>query len=142
MTALPDFDDLEDKEAAFFIEPRDKDPASEFTRQRAFLAYMARHAPAVDVLAIPNAGRGTDWERVRRWNEGARAGALDLVITWNCGVFFAEMKNGQAMPTKAQRDRLSMYVRMGHRTGVYRTAAQLVEHLSEAGAPFLDLEAG
>jgi hypothetical protein len=132
------FDELEDNgDLPWFIEPKDKDPASEFDRQRRFLSLMARLAPAVDVLAIPNSGKLTDWERVRRWNEGARRGALDLIITWNRGVFFAEMKDGQKMPTVAQRERLNRYYRMGHHCGVYRTAETLMEHLRDRGAPFV-----
>lgn len=132
-----------DEEAGFYIEPKGRSPASEFARQRAFLSYMARNAPAVDVLAIPNAGRGTDWERVRRWQEGARRGALDLVITWrptrpdDRGVFFVEFKDKDGMPSPAQRDRLNWYARNGFGCGVYRTAERLVDHLRVAGAPFV-----
>jgi hypothetical protein len=92
------FADLEElTDAPWFCEEKDRDPASEFDRQTAFLAKIHRLAPSIDVLAIPNAGKGTDWERVRRWREGARRGALDLVITWNRGVMFAEFKDGTSV---------------------------------------------
>lgn len=143
MASLADFEGLEERgDADWFLEARDRLPTSEFDRQRAFLALMARLAPAVDVLAIPNAGRSSDWERVRRWKEGARAGALDLVITWNRGVFFAEFKDGQKMPTPLQRDRLNRYRCMGHHCGVYRKAETLVAHLRELGAPFTGFTTG
>jgi hypothetical protein len=135
---LHELEGVEVADEPWFIEPRDDMPESEYARQRAFLSRIAREAPAVDVVAIPNAGKSTDWERVRRWNEGARRGALDLVITWNRGVLFAEFKDGRKMPSPCQRDRLNRYYRMGHRTGVYRTAECLIGHLREAGAPFLD----
>lgn len=138
------FDDLEElTDAPWFLEPRDRDPASEFDRQTAFLSKIHRLAPSIDVLAIPNAGKGTDWERVRRWREGARAGALDLKMTWkptrpgDRGVFFAEMKDGQKMPTKDQRDRLNRYFRQGHGCGVFRKPETLIDHLRRAGAPFI-----
>lgn len=127
-----DTDDL-----PWFIEPKDKDPASEIQRQALFLSRLKALAPAVDALAIPNAGKSTDWERIQRWREGARRGALDLVITWNRGVFFAEFKDGKSMPTKDQRERLNRYYRMGHHCGVYRNPDTLLEHLRSLGAPFI-----
>lgn len=138
------FAELEDRGGEpWYCEPRDKDPRSEFARQRAFLAYMGRNAPAVIVYAVPNAGRSSDWERLRRHAEGATRGALDLEIKWqrrhpyehDC--FVAEFKNGTTMPTPAQRDMLNRLHRAGHLCGVYRTAGMLVEHLRAAGCPFL-----
>jgi hypothetical protein len=132
------FANLEEfEDAPWFIEPKDRDPASEFDRQVAFLSKIHRLAPSIDVLAIPNAGKGSDWERIQRWREGARRGALDLVIAWNRSVFFAEFKDGQKMPTKDQRERLNRYYRQGHHCGVYRKPDTLIEHLRGLGAPFL-----
>lgn len=132
------FDDLEElTDAPWFLEPRDDDPAPEFDRQRAFVNQMARIAPSIDVLAIPNAGKSSDWERLRRHAEGARRGALDLIITWNRGVMFAEFKDGKGMPTKDQRERLNRYYRQGHHCGVYRKPETLIAHLRSLGAPFL-----
>jgi hypothetical protein len=134
------FDELEElTDCPWFIEPKDKDPASEFQRQSTFLATLHRLAPSVDALAIPNAGKSTDWERLRRYREGARRGALDLIITWNRGVMFAEFKDGQKMPTKDQRERLNRYHRMGHHCGVFRKPETLIEHLRQLGAPFVRL---
>jgi hypothetical protein len=135
-------DDFDQPDEPWFLEPKDKDPTPELKRQQAFLASIAKRAPTVDVVAIPNAGKATDWERIQRWKEGARAGALDLVISWeptragDRGVFFAEMKDGEEMPTLTQKRRLNKYFRQGHGCGVYRTAATLIEHLRAAGAPF------
>lgn len=132
-------EDLDDE--PWFIEPKDRNPAPELDRQKTFLAMLARLGPACDAVAIPNAGKSTDWERIQRWKEGARAGALDLVVTWaptrpdDRGVFFPEFKDGQKMPTPAQRDRLNRYFRMGHHCGVYRNPETLIEHLRAAGAP-------
>ncbi|API58083.1 hypothetical protein BSL82_01210 [Tardibacter chloracetimidivorans] len=133
----------EDGDEPWFIEPKDRLTSSEIQRQQSFIAQMARIAPAVDIVAIPNAGRASDWERIQRWREGARAGALDLVITWAAhhdsdrGVFFAEFKDGQKMPSTQQRERLNRLYRMGHKCGVYRTPETLMKHLMHAGAPFV-----
>lgn len=126
----------------WFIEAKDSNPASELQRQMTFLSMLGQLGPSCDVLAIPNAGKASDWERIQRWKEGARAGALDLLITWSVdlpghGVFLAEMKNGKSMPTPAQVDRLNRYYRQGHGCGVYRTAECLLEHLRRAGAPIM-----
>lgn len=139
-----DFPAEQEGDEPWFIEPRDADPAPENKRQRVFLADLAKQAPGVDVVAIPNAGRRSDWERIERWREGARSGALDLLISWkptrpdDRGVFFAEFKDGKKAPSPAQRDRLNRLYRMGHGCGVYRTAATLIDHLRAAGAPFVD----
>lgn len=124
----------------WFIEAKDRNPASELERQMTFLALLKRLGPSCDAVAIPNAGRASDWERIQRWKEGARAGALDLVITWepgpkSAGVFFAEMKDGKKMPTPPQRERLNRLYKMGHQVGVFRTAETLIAHLRAAGAP-------
>jgi hypothetical protein len=133
-----DFPEEQEADEPWFIEPKDKDPRSESQRQRAFLSDLSRLAPAVSAFAVPNAGKRSDWERLERWREGARKGVLDLVITWNRGVFFAEFKNGQEMPTPAQKGRLNTLYRQGHHCGVYRTPETLLEHLRASGAPFID----
>lgn len=143
MSVLAAFADIlaeNGEDEPWFIEAKDSNPASELQRQMTFLSMMAQLGPTCDVLAIPNAGKASDWERIQRWKEGARAGALDLLITWHVnlpghGVFLAEMKNGKSLPTPAQRDRLNRYYRQGHGCGVYRKPETLIAHLRDAGAP-------
>ncbi len=127
----------------WYCEPKDKDPRSEFARQVGFLNALHKQAPAIDALAIPNARHASAWEHIQRWREGARGGALDLILSWDPvpgdrGVFFAEFKSGQTMPSRQQRDRLNWYHRHGFRCGVYRNGDTLLQHLRDAGAPFLD----
>lgn len=143
MRAAGSFDHLEETgDLGWFIEPKDKDPRPEIARQAVFLSRLAIIAPAVDAVAIPNSGRLTDWERLQRHREGARAGALDLLMSWKPtgterGVFFAEFKSGTGMPDRNQRERLNRYFRDGHCCGVYRNPDTLLAHLREAGAPFI-----
>lgn len=132
-----DFLDEDGAGLAWFLEPKDRDKTPETKRQRLFLSRLALRAPAVRVFAIPNAGKRSDWERIERWREGAVAGAPDLVLFWNRGVFFAEFKDGAGMPTRRQRDMLDALYRAGHHCGVYRQPDTLLAHLREAGAPFL-----
>jgi hypothetical protein len=134
------FDDIDTPDLPWFIERKDRDPADEFARQAKFVNKM-KSQPGVDVFAVPNANTGSDWQKVRRFNEGARKGVLDLVITWkpsgqgDRGVAFAEFKDGQKMPFREQRDRLNRYFREGHNTGVFRTAETLIAWLIERGCP-------
>lgn len=139
MNALLAFADLlEEPQAppAWFCEPRDKEPRSEFERQRAFVNYMRRNAPSVMVVAVPNGSKGSDWEKIRKWQEGAITGMTDLAILWRSGVFLPEFKDGTSMPRKSQCDVICRLHAMGFRTGVYRQPATLIAHLRDAGAPF------
>jgi hypothetical protein len=130
-------DDFEAPDEPWFCEARDDDPRPEFDRQVAFLAALARQAPAVKARAFANSGRRSEWEKVRRWREGMVAGSTDLVLRWNHGTFWAEFKDGRSMPSKAQREELNSLCRDGFRCGVYRRPETLLAHLREAGAPFL-----
>lgn len=119
-------------------DPRDDDPRGEDQRQAAFLRQARLLCPAVDIFAVPNAGKRTRWEANKRRREGMKAGALDLVATWNRGVAFMEWKNGRDMPDANQRDRLALYARQGHHCGVFRQERSALEWLRSLGAPFID----
>lgn len=134
-------DDFDAPDEPWFVEKKDRDPRSEFTRQNAFVNHMRRLAPAVIVYAVPNGARLSDWQKLRRWGEGAVAGALDLEIKWKPGrCFVAEFKDGKGMPDKAQRDMLNRLYRAGVPCGVYRSKETLMQHLRAAGAPFISRE--
>ena len=128
----------EKADESWHIDPKDNDRRSELARQMAVLRDARIVCPGVDIIAIPNAGKSSDWERIRRWKEGARAGALDLVATWKGGVAFIEMKDGKKMPAQDQRGRLNMYTRMGHHCGVFRQEKSVMDFLRRCGAPFID----
>lgn len=134
------FDHLETPaDEPWFSEPKDRDPMPEIKRQALFLSRLKILAPAVDAIAIPNAGKSTDWERLQRHREGARRGALDLVISWGppARTFYAEFKSGTGDPSPDQRERLNRYFRQGQHCGVYRNPDTLLDHLRAAGAPFI-----
>jgi hypothetical protein len=137
-TPLNNFLDLEEREdLAWHIDPRDKDPRSEEKRQLAFLRDARILCPAVDIFAVPNGIRCSTWSARKAKREGMKAGALDLVCTWNRAVAFLEFKNGADMPDANQRERLNMYVRQGHWCGVFRQEKSALEFLRSAGAPFI-----
>jgi hypothetical protein len=133
-------DNLDAPDEPWFIEARDKDPRDEFARQSAFVNFMRKHSGAI-VYAVPNGGRLSEWQRLRRWREGAVKGALDLIVLWtparaqDRGVFVPEFKDGREMPFREQRGMLNALYRAGVPCGVYRTARVLVAHLRAAGCP-------
>jgi hypothetical protein len=93
--------------------------------------------PAVDIFAVPNGAKRTQWAAMKAKREGMKAGALDLVATWVGGVAFLEFKDGHSMPDANQRERLNLYVRQGHHCGVFRQETSALEFLRRAGAPFV-----
>lgn len=139
---------IEQPDEPWHLDPRDKDPRSEGQRQLGVLKMARMICPSLDFIAIPNAGKRSQWEASQRKREGMTAGALDLVVTWEPqwaagvygwvpGIAFVEMKNGTTMPDDNQRDRLNMYHRWGFRCGVFRQERSLMRWLKDAGAPFI-----
>ena len=144
MNAPSFFRDLEAPllDEPWHLDPRDNDPRSEDDRVAAAIRRARLICPAVDIVAIPNAGRRSRWEVNQRKREGMKAGALDWVVTWNPGVSgrgvaFPEWKNGTDMPDQNQRDRLNMLFRMGHHCGVFRREDSFFAWLRALGAPFV-----
>lgn len=138
--AVAIFADLLDEQGdePWFLETKDRDPTDEFRRQTAVFSKAKIACPGVSFTAIPNSRKGSDWEKIRRWREGAVAGACDLVATWRGGgIGWIEMKNGTDMPSPEQRDYLNMLYRQGHRCGVFRQPETVLEHLRVWGAPFV-----
>lgn len=125
------------------IDAKDADPRDEVARQLSALGRARIICPAVDIVAIPNAGRRSRWEANARRREGMKAGALDWVVTWrprsgDRGVAYVEWKDGKSMPDANQRDRLNLLFDWGHHVGVFRREDSLFAWLRAIGAPFVD----
>lgn len=132
------FAHLEDRDEAWHIDPKDRDPRPEEKRQLAFLRAAHMLCPAVDIFAVPNGGKRSQWAAMKAKREGMRAGVLDLVATWpGGGVAFLEMKNGTDMPDANQRERLNLLTRQGHHCGVFRQEESALRFLRQCGAPFV-----
>jgi len=144
VTLLLAFDALERQlDHPWHIDAKDKDVRGEGARQLAFLRDARIQCPAVDIFAVPNAGKRSQWEVNQRKREGMKAGALDLVATWKPligarGVAFLEFKNGFEDPDPNQRDRLNLYWEQGHHCGVFRRPDTALAFLRACGAPFSD----
>lgn len=144
MNAPSFFRDLEAPllDEPWHLDAKDRDPRDEDARVLSALAKAKMLCPAVDIVAVPNAGRRSEWEARKRKKEGMKAGALDWVVTWQPrvgarGVAFVEWKNGSDMPDQNQRDRLNMLFRMGHHCGVFRREDSFFAWLRAIGAPFV-----
>lgn len=132
---LPEHQDLL-PEPMFYIEPRDKDTASEEKRQRVIVA--ACHRAGLSVWHNPQSGRRSDYERTTLHRNGAIAGVADLTIHWgNRGTYYAEIKNGRDGPSRAQINFLNARKREDFPCGVHRGWKSLEQKLIEAGAPIL-----
>lgn len=129
----------DDGDLGWWIDPKDADPRDELTRQSAFIRDAKIICPAVNIFAVPNAGKRSQWAARKAKREGLTAGVLDLVCTWPMGgVAFLEWKDGTKMPDENQRDRLNLYTRQGHLCGVFRQETSALEFLRRHGAPFID----
>lgn len=128
----------EQPDAPWHIDPRDKDPRPEEKRQQAFLRLAKRLFPAVNIFAVPNGGKRTQWAAMKAKREGMKSGALDLVATWNRGVAFLEFKDGSDMPSPNQREQLNTLYRQGHHCGVFRQEQSALDFLRLAGAPCIE----
>lgn len=127
-----------DEDLGWWIDPKDADPRSEEKRQTAFLRLAKALCPAVDIFAVPNGAKRSQWEAAKAKREGVKAGALDLVCTWaNGGVAFIEMKSGTRMPDANQRERLNRLTRQSHLCGVFRQEKSAIDFLRCNGAPFI-----
>lgn len=141
--ALTPFDDMEQPaplkeklDPAIYVEPKDKDTASEDDRQAVFVATMRRIAKACRVYAVPNGGKRSVWAAAKAKREGMLAGEPDTGITWaDNPTARIEFKNGSSMPTPTQVEALNWYFLRGHPVAVCRTAEGAMRWLHSIGAP-------
>lgn len=117
----------------FFIEAKDRNPASEDVRQRHVVAACRRLG--LFVAHIPQSGKRSDYERTKLHRNGAIAGIPDLLIAFPGGVYFAEMKDGKGTPSRAQIDVMNDLVRRNIPCGVHRSWETVEQRLAEVGAP-------
>jgi hypothetical protein len=133
-----DFDQVLDP--GIYVEPKDRDPASEDDRQAAFVATMRRIARACRVYAVPNGARRSRWEAAKAKREGMAAGEPDTGVTWaDAPTARIEFKNGREMPTPSQIEALNWYHRNGHPVAVCRSAEGAMRWLASIGAPVMQV---
>jgi hypothetical protein len=119
----------------FWIEPRDRDLASEDDRQGEF-ARIIRGTPGVHIAAVLNDGKRGQKALNRANKLGAWWGFGDTIVFAEPRlVAVIEFKNGTAMPKQHQVDCLNALHRMGFPVAVCRTAAGAIAFLRDNGFP-------
>lgn len=106
---------------------------------QAFRKRLYYSAPAVKLVAVPNAGKRTQWAARQAKKEGMSPGFPDLVALWpNAGVAFIELKIGKAKPSDNQADWLQRLDDMGHPVAIVRSVEEGVDFLRSCGAPVME----
>ncbi|GGB14918.1 hypothetical protein GCM10011380_00410 [Sphingomonas metalli] len=119
----------------FPVEPRDKRPASELSRQTAFLRLLRMQAPGVMAWAVPNAGKRGLKAQAQARSEGMTSGVFDVHVAWNHGTAALEFKSGTGTLSDNQVEWGNAMHERGHRVACVRTPEAALELLSHWGAP-------
>lgn len=117
----------------FFIEQKDRDPASELERQVSFRQQCRIHLPHVMLAAIPNAGKRGQKALNQARSEGALWGMVDMLAMAPRKIAFLEWKAGRTDPAPHQIEIMNRLTRMGFATGVFRTADSAIAFLRREG---------
>lgn len=114
--------------------------ASEIQIQAGFKARLRYVAPAVSMVAIPNAAKRSQWAAHQARKEGLAAGFPDVMCIWaGGGICFIEFKTTKGRLSDAQGEWLVRLRERGHRVTVARSVDAAVEFLRECGAPMMDV---
>lgn len=117
---------------AFHIDPRNAaETRDEMTIQIAFRRKVRDLAPGVKLVAIPNAGRRSAWEQIKRAKEGLTAGFPDMQALHGGRIAFLEFKSGTGAPSNAQIDQMNWLTRNGFAVGVFRSEGTACDWLRE-----------
>lgn len=116
----------------FHVDPRNAaQTADELAVQTAFRNRMRHEAPGVMLVAVPNAGKRSAWERCQRSREGLVPGFPDMAVLWDGRAIFPEFKSGTGSLSNAQIDVLNRLAGMGFAVGVFRSADTAVAWVRE-----------
>ncbi len=118
---------------------RRKMPATpELDIQRGFINRLRYVAPAVSVVAIPNAAKRTQWAAMQAKKEGLKAGFPDCQCLAPGGLIaFIEFKAAGGRVSENQAEWLERLTRWGFPCIVARSVEQAVEFLRCAGFPVM-----
>lgn len=109
---------------------------TELAEQQALRKRLYYAAPEIQVVAVPNAARRTQWEARRAKQEGLATGFPDLLCIWPGGIAFLEMKRVKGGTVSANQaewiERLQAY---GFPAAVCRGADAAIDFLRSVGAP-------
>lgn len=116
----------------FHVDPRNaQDDRDELAIQVGFRRKVRELAPSIKLVAIPNAGRRSSWEQIKRAKEGLTAGFPDMLALHAGRTVYLEFKAGKGGPAPAQIDQLNWLVRNGFAVGVFRSPETAIDWLRE-----------
>lgn len=119
-----------------YVEPKDRNPASELSRQGDWIFFIHRYAQRVLAYAVRNGAHIASVSgRNKAKREGLYTGFPDTGANWAGGAAWLEWKNGTDGPGDAQIECLNRLVEMGHPCAVVRTMAGANRWLISLGAP-------
>lgn len=117
--------------------PKAADSGTEIQIQTRFRSRMKMLAPEVLLVAIPNGGKRTEWEKLQAAREGMRVGFPDIMAMWRGGTAYLEFKQRSGSPTDAQLANLNWLHDHGFPCGIFRSVDSAVQFIRDQGAPFL-----
>lgn len=113
---------------------------TELQIQSGFKARLRYVAPAVSMVAIPNAAKRSQWAAQQAKKEGLATGFPDVMCIWaGGGICFIEFKTLKGRLSDNQAEWLIRLRELGHRVTVARSVDAAVEFLRECGAPMMDV---
>lgn len=122
----------------FHVDPRNAAcTKSELQIQIAFRNQMKKLAPDVMIVAIPNEGKRSKWEAIKRGREGLYPGFPDIMVLYDGKCRFIEFKAGTGALSDNQIDCFNALVARNHTIGVFRSADTAIEWLRRTGVPIL-----
>jgi len=121
------------QEPRFWMEPTDRDPASELTRQARFIGAIERALPGVVVAAIPNAAKRGQKALNQAKKEGALWGFPDLAVIHAGRSAYLEFKAGRAKPKQHQIDAMNRIHDQGVPVALVRTTEGAMRFLKQQG---------
>jgi hypothetical protein len=111
---------------------------SELAIQTLFRSRARILCPAVSVVAIPNAGKRTQWAAQQAKREGLATGFPDILCFWKGpGVAAIEFKAASGRVSEAQSEWIERLNDMGIPCIVSRDPDHALEFLRQCGAPFM-----
>jgi hypothetical protein len=124
--------------------PAVADEGDELSIQAKFIGRMKNLAPQVRIVATPNGGNRTAWEKMRAKREGMWRGWPDLACHWSNGIDANAVPGWVHLEFKArdgklevdQIEALNWLHRHGFACGVFRSVETAVEFVRKQGAPF------
>lgn len=115
----------------FHVDKRDAaNDSDEAAIQVAFRRKMKTLAPKVILVAVPNAGRRTAWEKRQRAKEGLVPGFPDMLAMFDGRTAAIEFKSGIGSLSNVQIDTLNRLAAQDFPVGVFRSADTAVDWLS------------